>query len=79
MDLVGLLAHVPPLIEACVFDDTPALSRLRLVSKDASRVALLRLRSYTVNLGNVHSLQMRMIRLMQLQALKVSLSLSGKS
>lgn len=49
-DFAALLEQAPALIEACIADNIPALRNLRLVSKEASRVALLGLRSYTLSL-----------------------------
>lgn len=50
MELLVLWEQVPPLIDACVDDDKAVLKGLRLVNKDASRSALLGLRSYSVQL-----------------------------
>lgn len=48
MDLVELLEKIPPLLLACICVEIPALKRLRLINKEASRVMLLGVRSYTL-------------------------------
>lgn len=53
MDLITLWEHAPPLLAACISDDTPGFRNLRLVSKEASRVALLGLRFYKLTLNGV--------------------------
>lgn len=45
-----VLEQVPRLLDACVGEDISALRRLRLVSKEASRVALLAIQTYTLTL-----------------------------
>lgn len=85
MDLIALLAHVPPLLEACTSDQTPAVRTLRLVCKEASRTALLGLRSYKLRLLNNSAKIMdtnvngaRLLRTVQLHSLQVSLTLTGR-
>lgn len=50
VDFVDYLEKVPLLLEACVGDDTSALSCLRLLSRNASRVVMLGLKSCTLTL-----------------------------
>lgn len=50
MDLIELLQSVPQLLDACVQGKTAVLRNLRLISKEASKVALLALRSFTLTL-----------------------------
>lgn len=82
MDIGTLWEQVPPLLDACVCDDTAALSTLRLVSKEASQVALVALRSYTLVLkeGNNGCRSVSGANLLQhtrLQTLNVHLLLTG--
>lgn len=50
MDLVTLLGAVPPLLEACVAVEMFPMHSLRQISKDASRIAPLALKSYHLRL-----------------------------
>lgn len=81
MDLVALWEQVPPLLDACLNDDQAVLRELRLVNKDASRVALLGLRSYSVRLhGTATDTNISgssLLRDTKLQTLKVDLRISG--
>lgn len=81
MDLVALLEHVPPLLDACLLDNVAAVRRMRLVKKEASRVALLALKSYTLKLkGSAKDTNVGGARLLQhahLQHLTVQLHLTG--
>lgn len=81
MDLAGLMERVPPLLDACVSEKIDALQNLRLVSKDASRVALLDLRSYTLTLKGFEGYKnvsgASMLQHTHLQNLSVHLLLSG--
>lgn len=80
-DLIALMEHVPPLLEACTCDDIPVLRNLRFVNKEASRVALLGLRSYIVRLrGDATDTNISGARLLQgthLTHLTLYLQLSG--
>lgn len=82
MDLVGHMAQVPPLLEACVSKDIAALRSVRLVNKEASHVALLGLRTYTLTLkGDVQDTNVIGTSLLQrttLEVLQVHLRLSGR-
>lgn len=85
MDLVTLWERVPPLLDACVQDNTDAsrLRTLRLVSKEASRVALLALRSYTLVLtdgdhGCRSASGASLLQHTRLQTLNVQLRLTGR-
>lgn len=77
----SLLEQAPPLLDACISGDIAALREVRLVSKEASRVALLGLKSYTLNLKgaatdtNVGGA--RLLRSTRLMKLSVFLRLSG--
>lgn len=82
LGLSSLLGKVPHLLDACVSHNSVALPSLRLVNREASNVALLALRSYTVrfegettdtNLGGASLLQRT-----HLQHLNVRLCLSGR-
>lgn len=83
VELIALLECVPPLLDACVVgdDDNHTLQRLRLVSKDASRVALLGLKTYSLELrgcpGDTNVSGSNLLRGAKLQTLEVDLSLSG--
>lgn len=85
MDLVKLLAHVPPLLEACISVQITAVRTLRLVCKEASGTALLGLRSYKLRLLNNSAKIMdmnvngaRLLRTTQLNSLQVCLTLTGR-
>lgn len=84
MDLVGLWERVPSLLDLCMDDEQSQLTALRLVSKEASRVALLALRYYTLTLseerqgGHVNGSVARLLRQTHLQELTVILPLSGQ-
>lgn len=81
---VEALQEVPPLLSACLRDDeTPSLRKLRLVSKDASRVALLGLSSYTLTLNGAAgdtnvSGGARLLKPTRLKHLSVHLCLKGE-
>lgn len=82
MDLAALWEHVPHLLEVCVCDNIPALRDLRLVSKEASRVALLGLRSFTLMLRGIDGYKTvsgaALLRGTQLWNLDVDLLMSGE-
>lgn len=95
MDLISLLEHVPPLLHACAHQhpsgglmfskyDMPHVRNLRLVSKEASRIAPLALRGYTLTLRgdawrkDTHDKAVTVLKLTKLGSLEVDLSLSGK-
>lgn len=82
MDFVELLQHVPELREACIGDDPIQIRTMRLVSKEASRIALSGLRSYNVEfLDTIKDTNVNGFKLMKhtcLQTLTVSLVVSGK-
>lgn len=82
MDLVTLLRHVPPLLEACICDKSSALRNIRLVNKEASLVAFQALRSYTLTLrGDARDSDSRgacLLRLTCLRNLTVRLRLTGR-
>lgn len=81
MSLVGLLEKVPALLQACVGDEMASLKRLRLVSKEFCKLALLALKTYTLTLhgseNDTNACGSRLLRQAQLQCLHVSLALSG--
>lgn len=83
-DLVSLLEHVPILLNACLcgYNTIPDLRNMRLVSKEAGRVALLALTSYTLKLeGDAKDTNISGVRLLQhtrLKHLSVHLHLSGR-
>lgn len=78
----AVLQRVPHLLHACVADYIPALRVLRLVSKEASQVALLALRSYTLTLkGKAKDTNVGGVRLLRhtsLSNLSVCLRSTGK-
>lgn len=51
MDLMTLIRHVPPLLDACVDDCIPNPRMLRLANKEASQIAISALRSYSLTLS----------------------------
>lgn len=77
----SILHQVPSLLEACIAQEVSALRRLRLVSKEISRVALQGLTSYTVSLkGVANDTNVGGSRLLQqtcLRELTVYLQLTG--
>lgn len=81
MDFVTLLGQSSPLRQACVQDNESVLCDLRLVSKDASRFALLALNTYTLRLkGDSQGTNVggaRLLRQIQLRDVNVHLLLSG--
>lgn len=81
MDLVGLLEQIPTLLHMCVGDEIAVLKVLRLVGKRFSKIALKALKTYTLTLtGSSKDTNVsgaRLLRHTQLQALNVSLDLSG--
>lgn len=81
MDLVGLLGSVTALLDACICDKVAAIRIMRLVNKEASQVALLALKSYTLRLrGTEDSIKVNGASLLQqthLKKLRVRLVLSG--
>lgn len=83
MDLARILEEVPHLLDACVCDETASLRRLRLVNKEASRVALLGLKSYTLKLKGVCTDTnvdgASLLRQTKLQSLNFHLLLTGWS
>lgn len=80
MDLVALWEHVPLLLAECTCDDIPVVRNLRLVNKDASRVALLGLRSYTLTLSgpDCSIIGAGVLQKTRLQNLSVRLVISGE-
>lgn len=83
MDLVTLLEHVPALLAHCVwFDDYAGRRCLRLVSKEASRVAMLGIFDYRIELigegGHKRVCVARLLRPTRLRCLSVRLLLSGR-
>lgn len=82
MDLIALMRKVPRLRTACVPDEITAVRILRLVNKEASRVALLSLRSYTLNLQGLASDSnisgASLLQQTHLDMLTVNLTLSGE-
>lgn len=82
MDLIALLQHVPTLLEACIEDNTAAVMTMRLVCKEASRFAMLALKTYNLWLTNsANDTNVDGSRLLQqahLRRLKVHLRLSSK-
>lgn len=82
MELEELLEQVPPLLEACIDDNVEALRTLRFVSKEASRVAMLALKTYTLTLkGDAKDTNLcgaRLLRTARLATLTVHLRISGK-
>lgn len=82
MDLATLLEKVPPLLEVCLHNGITSVRNMRLVSKEASRVALLGLRSYTLRLRGTTRTDTnvggaRLLRNARLQKLTVCLVSSG--
>ncbi|MEW5307094.1 MAG: hypothetical protein WDW36_009512 [Sanguina aurantia] len=82
VDWMGVLQKVPPLLLACINDDSSALRQLRLVSKEASVFAWRALQSYDLTLksrkaGNRRLSTARLLRDTQLQNLTVRLYSSG--
>lgn len=75
------MEHVPPLLDACLLDKVEAVRSMRLVKKEASRVALLALKSYNLKLeGSAKDTNVSGARLLQhthLQHLSVRLHLTG--
>lgn len=82
MSLFDLLQRVPQLLDACVQDSIRLLRSLRLVSKEASKVALLALRSYTLTLkGDAKDSNVNGARLLShthLETLDLHLAVSGE-
>lgn len=82
MNFVTLLGQSSPLRQACVQDNESVLCDLRLVSKDASRFALLALNTYTLRLkGDTQDINVggaRLLRQTKLRDLNVHLLLSGR-
>lgn len=82
MNLFTLFERVPHLLDACVEDETAAVRTLRLVSKQASQVALRALRSYTLKLeGKASDTNVngsRLLRGTHLTSLSLQLGLSGQ-
>lgn len=81
IDLVAILGQVPPLLEQCVLDEVKTLRALRLVNKDASRIALHGLKSFHLSLKGADKESSvscaRMLSHAQLTQLSVSMTLSG--
>lgn len=81
MDLIDLLEKAPPLLYACTLEDIPTVRQLRLVCKEGSRVGLLGLRTYTLNLNggpaNTNVSGSSLLQRAALQELHVHLCLSG--
>lgn len=81
-DFIELLEHISFLCEACIGDTTLAMRSMRLVSKEASRVALLALTSYHVTLeGGIMDTHVNRASLLQntyLKTLSVTLHMSGE-
>lgn len=81
MDLVTLLGSVPPLLEHCETYKNRSLRALRLVSKEACRVALLCLRSFDLNINGAehesHVIAARILHPVHLAELTIRMSLTG--
>lgn len=80
--LAKVWGQVPPLLAACLCGEVSTLSTLRLVNKEASRVALLGLRSYTLTLmgsaaNDTNVGGARLLRHTRLQMLRIHMRLSG--
>lgn len=81
MDLVALWGKVPPLLDACLDSASAAVRTLRLVNKEASKVALFALRSYTLTLTKCKEYNplwiARLLTVTKLQELRVLLHSTG--
>lgn len=88
-DLVDMLGRIPPLLAACICVEPTALKTLRLVNTDASRVALLGVRSYTLNVDayadeddpdtELNAAEVKLIQRLPLTFFKLCLTLDGEN
>lgn len=82
IDLVSVLSRCSYLLRACLGDDLAAVRCLRLVNREARRVALLGLRNYTLTLkgegGDTNVSGATLLQQTKLTQLTVYLRLTGR-